>query len=263
MPIDTPRISPLIAWGFRHYVRRYLQNHLSSLRIAKGTVPNLPRERAVICFVNHPSWWDPLIAMTINERLFEGRTFYAPMDARALKAYPVFRKLGYFDIDMRSPEGARRFLGISRQVLRDHGNALWLTPGGRFEDVRRATEFQPGLAHLAVHIAGVTLLPMALELTFWEERTPEALVEFGAPIVSGGERTKTEWRELLESRLSQAQQSLGIKAMERNPDSFESLVSGSAGIGGFYDWVRWGRSVGSGVAYHSRHRDSVDRESVG
>lgn len=130
-------------------------------------------------------------------------------------------------------------------------------------DVRQPTEFQPGLAHLAVNLAGVTLIPMALEVTFWEERTPEALVEFGEPLVSGGERTKAEWRGVLELRLSQAQQSLSIKAIERDRDAFESLMRGSAGIGGFYDWVRWGRSIVSGMTYRPRHRDAVDGESVG
>jgi 1-acyl-sn-glycerol-3-phosphate acyltransferase len=261
--MPEPKISPTIAWGFRHYVRYYLRRNLSAIRIAKGNSPQLDPTKPVICYINHPSWWDPLIVMTVNDHLFQGRNFFAPMDARALDSYPVFKKLGYFGIDMQSKDGARSFLDITRSLLANPRNTLWITPGGKFSDVREKTEFEPGLAHLAANLTEVTLIPMAIELVYWEERTPEVLVEFGEIETSSNSVSKDEWRALLEQRLADAQASLAAKSLSRNYAAFDSLLDGTGGIGGFYDGVRWARAKLSGKPYQSRHRDACDSESMG
>ncbi len=200
---EMPRISPFLARGFRWYLPRYLRRHFSAVRLALGTAPKLRESQAVICFANHPGWWDPLIAMLLNQRLFQGQTFYAPIDQRALEAYPVFAKLGYYGIDLASLDGARHFLRLTRRLLAQHTTALWLTPGGQFSDVRQRTAFRPGLSHLAATVPDISLVPMAIEYTFWQERTPEALIEFG-PLMEtvGPRRTKDQWQSELEDQLA-------------------------------------------------------------
>ena len=61
--------------------------------------------------------------------------------------------------------------------------ALGITPEGRFSDPReRPVRLEPGLAHLARRLDRGVFLPLALEYPFWQERTPEALACFGAPV---------------------------------------------------------------------------------
>jgi hypothetical protein len=39
----------------------------------------------MVCFINHPGWWDPMTGVLMTDLLFPGRhRFAAPMDAEAL-----------------------------------------------------------------------------------------------------------------------------------------------------------------------------------
>ena len=251
-----PRVSPLLRKGFGRYVRRYVRRHFNATRLAQGTVPHIPADHAVMCYANHPGWWDPLSAILLHDRYFAPRTFYAPMDARALSSYPIFTKLGFFGIELSSVHGSKEFLRISRRLLSDNQSALWLTPAGRFSDVRERPAFQPGLAHLAATCRNVTVVPLAIEYCFWEERTPELLLEFGAA-VSIGERTvrrpKAEWQAEFERAMAAAQDSLASKSIARAYDQFEVLCDGRAGVGGFYEMLRRTLSTWRGKTFRARH----------
>ena len=72
------------------------------------------------------------------------------MNAEALGRYGVLERMGIFGIELDSPRGAARFLGISLRVLSDPGNVLWITAEGHFTDNRRRpVVLRPGIAHLA------------------------------------------------------------------------------------------------------------------
>lgn len=251
---ELPHISPFLARGFHWYVPRYLRKHFNAVRLLRRTAPGLPPDEAVICFGNHPGWWDPLIAVLLALRFFPERQSYAPIDAAALQQYPVFRKLGFYGIDLKAREGARHFLTVTRRLLQQPDTVIWMTPGGRFADVRTRTRFQPGLAHLAATVPRVHLLPVAVEYVFWEERHPEALVAFGTPIASEAQRgDKEAWQRQLEIALAAAQEKLAQAAISRDAAAFEVLLSGEAGVGGWYDLARQLRCWVRGRAFDPHH----------
>jgi 1-acyl-sn-glycerol-3-phosphate acyltransferase len=247
-------VSSFLFRGFAWYIPRYLRRHFNAVRVAKQTAPNVPVEQAVICFGNHAGWWDPLIAFLLHRSYFSGRAVYAPMDQEALEQYPVFGRLGFYGIDLNSLSGAKRFLYITRELLKQPSTAIWMTPGGTFADVRTRTTFQPGLGHLAATVNNVALVPVAVEYTFWQERTPEALVEFGQPIETrAGLRSKEVWQGELEERLATAQASLAQKAISRDGAQFDTVLEGSAGVGGWYDFARRTMALLSGTDFDPRH----------
>ncbi len=259
--VELPEVSPFLSRGFNWYVRRYLRRHFNAVRVASDTPPVLKSDEAVICFVNHPGWWDPLFGFLLNRLYMSGRTPYMPIDQSALDQYPVFRKLGFYGIDLDSMAGARRFLSITRELLREPTTAIWMTPGGKFADVRHRTTFQPGLGHLAAtHPTGVAFVPLAMEYTFWEERTPEALMEFGEPVRTTAAKSKADWERDLEDRLAATQASLAEKAIARQPDRFEVPLDGSAGVGGCYDLARRIRSLATGGRFDPRHHRRRGRD---
>src|SRR5690348_11841343 len=91
-----PRISkPALRW-FAWYTRFYFRRHLHALRVLRGSQPQNLQGWPVIVCLNHPSWWDPLVAMTLARATFAGRGHYAPMDAAALEKYPIFKRIGMF-----------------------------------------------------------------------------------------------------------------------------------------------------------------------
>jgi hypothetical protein len=91
------------------------------------------------------------------------------------------------------------------------------------------------------------VLPVALEYTFWTERTPEALVRIAEPlrIAEYPDRNGKQWTELIESALTRNLDALSAEAMRRDPTAFTELLTGKTGVGGMYDawrrlkaWVR-------------------------
>ena len=89
-----------------------------------------------VIYVNHASWWDPLVLLLLTHQLYPGRKFFAPMDAKALERYGFFRRIGCFGVELGSLRGAKQFLGASLAALGLPDGGLCVTPQGRFADVR-------------------------------------------------------------------------------------------------------------------------------
>ena len=229
-----PKISrPLLLW-FRWIVRRNFANTFHAVRL-QGMRQVRDLDGPLLIYANHSSWWDPMVAFLLSGELLGTRRHYAPMDATALKRYRILSWLGIFPVEVSSARGAVRFLRTGEAILRGNG-VLWVTPQGRFADVReRPIEFKAGLAALATRLPGCQVMPMAIEYVFWDERTPEVLLQLGEPVrVREGETT-----EALEVRLMAALEGtmaeMRERAMSRNARQFERvLVHGRVGVGGMY-----------------------------
>jgi 1-acyl-sn-glycerol-3-phosphate acyltransferase len=241
---------------FRRHVKRfYLARDFHAVRLSRNGRPGPVTDGPLIVVLNHPSWWDPLIALVLTE-LFPERAHFAPMDADALKRYRIFKRMGVFGIDPKTTRGAREFLRTSLSILARPRTALWITPQGRFADPReRPPGIQPGVAHLAHRLEKAVILPLALEYPFWDDRRPEALARFGPAIVieRGSDRTVEEWRTCIEAALAHTQDALVRQARVRGPASFETLVGGKAGVGGDRDRdrSRWLRALFSSANSHA------------
>ena len=246
--------SKILNWGFRQYVRRFVRKNFNAVRIAgREQLAGLP-DKPVVCFINHPGWWDPMTGVLMTDLLFPGRRFAAPMDSEALKSYPILERLGFFSVERDTASGAKEFLRTSRELLKDPKTILWLTPAGKFQDIRQPAPFMNGLSHLVDSQFPGTALPMAIEYTFWNERCPELLVEFGSPVACAELSNDRDARTLeLETTLVRTQASLAELAIARNPTAFNTLAMGRAGIGGLYDF--WRRMIATlrGRSFQNRH----------
>ncbi|RLT21459.1 MAG: hypothetical protein DWI29_01935, partial [Planctomycetota bacterium] len=86
--------SKILNWGFRRYVRRFVRKNFNAVRVAGHEhLTGLPA-RPIVCFINHPGWWDPMTGVLMTDLLFPGRIFAAPMDVEALRSYPILERLG-------------------------------------------------------------------------------------------------------------------------------------------------------------------------
>ncbi len=192
----------------------------------------------LVVYANHSSWWDPMVSVLLAEMLLPGLKHYAPMDAAALKRYPILGKIGIFPVEMASARGAAQFLRTSKAILAS-GGVVWITPQGRFADSReRPLGFKPGLGALAARSAGVEIVPLAIEYTFWDERLPEALLRFGAPVQLAEDASTEVASERLESALVATMDALKTAAMARDAGAFRLLLRGGRGTGGMYGLVR-------------------------
>ena len=255
-----PRLSPLLLRWFTWYCRGYLRRHFHSLRVARAGLPPDTRGRPLVIYTNHASWWDPLVGLVLKNMFFADRALFLPMDAAMLARYRMFARLGFFGVEQHGRRGAVQFLRISEIILQSPHHLLAVTPQSRFADVReRPVRLQAGLGHLAARVERAVFLPMATEFVFWEERLPEILVRFGAP-VEVRRKGATAWRhddwtDLFEQKLEATQDALSLEAQRRNASEFQTLLLGGAGQGGLYDLWRAFRARLRGESFTPQHGD--------
>lgn len=236
-----PPVSALLLKWFTRYSRRYVRKHFHSVRFSVAGMPAAWPRLPIVLYSNHASWWDPLVFLLIKAELFADRAAFAPIDADMLQRYRIFRKMGFFGVERQTQTGARQFLRTATAILQSPQNLLVMTPHGRFADVReRPAQFETGIGHLAARIDDALFVPVAVEYIYWEERLPEILVRFGAPVDMRRDyhlaTNANEWTRLFEQRLSDVQDSLAIESQRRNPANFRVILHGGAGQGGIYDW---------------------------
>jgi 1-acyl-sn-glycerol-3-phosphate acyltransferase len=246
-PIALPRRWPWLVRGFRKYATHYVRKHFRAVRLSKSGAEIPTTDEPLLVVLNHPSWWDPLIGIVLSRALAD-RDQFAAIDAVAVQQYRFFTKLGFVGVDTKSLRGAADFLRTGAEILSQPRRVFWVTAQGRFTDVReRPLALQSGVGHLAARLRAGTVLPIALEYTFWTESTPEALVRIGEALRvtdHPGLRGK-DWTALIEAHLTQTLDALNLEAMKRDPSAFTELLGGKSGVGGVYDvwrrlksWVR-------------------------
>lgn len=258
MEAQLPNFEPGFHRFFSWYACRLLRKHFTAVRLSKTShrFGGLGQEPLVI-YLNHPSWWDPMVGLALARHLFPDRRHYAPIDARALERYRFFSRLGFFGIDMGQPAGGTRFLRTAMRITRTPGTVLWITAQGHFTDPRqRPIELQPGLAHLAHRMTAGWIVPLALDYPFWDQKLPEVLIRFGEPIAPAelGTMNINDANQLLATRLEQSQDSLLLETMTRKPELFEPLLSGTVGTHKLYDAWGWLKAKLQGRTFTREHQ---------
>lgn len=248
----SPRLFRMFGW----YARRYAARHFHAVRVSRsGPVPEFP-DRPVIVVANHPSWWDPLVALILAGAMPEHREHYAPIEAVGLSQYPFLARVGFFGFETGTTAGAARFLRTSLAILDRPASVLWITAQGEFVDPReRPTRLRPGIGHLAHRLKDAILLTVAVEYPFWNDRCPEVLIWFGPPIhvEDGSRRSAREWTVEIGRALEQGLDALAAEAMRRDASAFTTLIQGTAGVGGVYDSWRRFRAWLGGRRFRAEH----------
>jgi 1-acyl-sn-glycerol-3-phosphate acyltransferase len=253
---ELPRISRWQLRLFNRYVGFYLRRHFHRFYLSTARAVTELESWPILVCMNHPSWWDPLFAIRLSQNLFPQRMHYGPIASQALAKYRFFEKLGFFGIAPEARSGASRFLHIGRVVLSNPNGALWVTAQGRFTDVRaRPVQLQPGIAHLARSSSRFAVIPLALEYSFWAERTPDCYAYAGTPIYveDGKQRSTAQWADIFSTALEHTQDALAEHVISHTTEDFELLISGTAGVGGTYDLWRRLKAIACGKRFRAEH----------
>ena len=76
-----------------------------SASLAPARCRTCPAARSIVV-LNHPSWWDPLIAVLLTGSMPAWRVHYGPIEAVGLDQYRFLARLGFFGIDTGTAAGS-------------------------------------------------------------------------------------------------------------------------------------------------------------
>jgi 1-acyl-sn-glycerol-3-phosphate acyltransferase len=247
--------SPLAFAFFGRVFAKTLRRGFHAMRMAGAAPAELKGARKLVLYANHPSWWDGVVYVMLARLLMPGRPVYTPIDAAMLTRYPFLARIGAFGVDQASARGAAEFLATSRAALAADA-PLIVAAQGRFADVReRPLRLRPGLAHLVDVEPELCLVPLAIEYVFWDEKQPEMLIRFGAPM-AGRELAGLPVPQrlaILEQRLTQTLDELSAAAISRDASRFEALLDGARGVNPIYDGWRRLKAGLSGKSFSPEH----------
>ncbi len=89
-----------------------------------------------VYFLNHTSWWDGLIPLLLNQKLFKQRA-RAIMELEQMQTYPFFKWLGTFSIDVDDPTHTLKSMRYAIKSMQRNNAALYIYPEG---EIRPASE---------------------------------------------------------------------------------------------------------------------------
>lgn len=248
-----PRESARFRAWFEGWCRgRMIGKKFCALRVERAGVGLLRSVAGIdgplIVAANHVGWWDPLTMLTLHEALLSGRSMRAPMDAEQLERFGLFRRLGVFGIDPDDPASLEKMREeMAAYFARADRPTLWITPQGRFADVREPIVVRPGVSRLAASTPGARVVAVSVEYCFWTDPKPEILVAAREVVADRG--STTGWHRAIASAMADGAAELARLAVARDADAFEPVVSKEGRQGGFwYDlWLKV-RGRGGGIA---------------
>ena len=254
---ERPRVSAPAVKLFAAYGRWYMRRRFHAIRILKcGRLRRRSSGRLLI-YLNHASWWDPLVCLYLSRRWFSDQNSFAPIDAASVERYGIFKLIGMYGVEQDSIGGAVTFLRTTCAILNAERSVVWLTPQGRFLDVReRPIQLQRGIGALAARMEEVEFLPLAIEYPFWTEPRPEVLISFGEATVPSREprRSAAEWTEFFAGALQETQDELARRSCQRDRLDWFVLEKGASGVNIIYDTWCMLRARLRGAAFSREHQ---------
>jgi 1-acyl-sn-glycerol-3-phosphate acyltransferase len=261
--VSVPISKRWLVDGFCWYSTGLIRKQFQSMGfLGLENITDIPKDQSVVVYANHASWWDPIVAMLCRREYMKDRTLYAPIDAEQLENYAVLKKMGFYGVQLQTFSGAQSFLETSKAILNHPFASIWITPEGRFCDVRdQSQSLMPGLAHLATRVETTSFVPLALEYPFWDDSRPHIFGAFGKPLSRANVSCsdKQSWNLELTNALRETQSILAEQVIKRDPKAFRYLIASRAKRLGVYDvarrWAAWLR----GRDFDPRHSETMKR----
>lgn len=232
------RKHPWVDLWFTAYVDRYLRHSFHRI-LSRGPIPDLPDGPVVIC-TNHSSWWDTLVDYWLSRRVL-AIDAYGPMDQRQLRRYPVLSRIGVFGVDRESLQGGREFLAYATELLRGRRSALVLTvQGAMVSPDQRPIRAYGGAARVVREVGKCSLVTLAIDYGFWDDRHPEIFLEWGEvrSFVPESAPSPRELTREIEAELTTLLDRQAEFKRSRDSSGATVLLQARSGVSPVYDLIR-------------------------
>lgn len=242
---EQPAIPAARNWAGNQFIYRFLIRWPlwnSFDRVWAQIIGRLPRreEGPLLCYMNHPSWWDGYMVAIINHLVLHNRfAHYVMMEEKQLRAYRFFTWSGVFSVDRHNPREAVRSVNYISHVLQERpGRALYMFPQGEITpNDRRPLTIFPGVAHIARRVDRLWMCPVGLRYEFRGEQRPEIFIRFGPIHRPARPVDVASLTEEIGQRLTACTDALRDAVVNDDTNQFGILLHGRPGVNRIFDEV--------------------------
>ncbi|MBO6795458.1 MAG: lysophospholipid acyltransferase family protein [Balneolaceae bacterium] len=192
-------------WFFTHFTRLLKWLRFKRVHMINSYSPN---GKSTVYYLNHNYWWDGLIPLYLNHRLFKqhARAF---MEDKQMKKHWFFSKIGAFSINLNNPRSVISSLRFAVDSLSQSNSGVYIYPEGKI--VPPSSQVQPfkgGLAWLAQNCSGVDFVPVAIHIDNSKQSKPELYLMVGSPKNPDPTLSKNELTTKFENELNSLMRTL-------------------------------------------------------
>ena len=200
--------SKFILWFFDWYTRFLVWRRFRSVYIMQEYFPN--KDSKTVYFLNHNYWWDGLLPLYLNRKLFKQKA-RALMEDKQMRQYPFFSRIGAFSINLDNAKSSIKSLRYAVESIKRENACLFIYPEGRLIPVSNSKpEFKEGLSWLYKNMEGVDFVPIAFYIDYSKSNKPDLFISIGESVKPDKSLTKNELTHKFEESIQSLM--IGIKS---------------------------------------------------
>ena len=191
--------SKFILWFFNWYTRFILWRRFNKVIIEQNYFPEYNSK--TVYFINHNYWWDGLLPLYLNRKLFNQKA-RALMEDKQMRQYPFFAKIGAFSINLENAKSTIKSLRYAVESMKRENACLFIYPEGKLVPVSNTKpDFKEGLSWLYQKIDGVDFVPIAFFIDHTKANKPDLYISIGESVNPNKKMNKNELTYLFEESL--------------------------------------------------------------
>lgn len=164
---------------FDLYVRLLFRRRFKNILIDQQYQPT--SKSRTIYFLNHTSWWDGLIPLLLNQKLFKQQA-RAMMEDKQMLKHRFFSKIGAFSVNLHNPRSAVKSLRYASTSMERPNSCLFIYPEGKIMPFSiDKPEFKHGLGWLSKECPECDLVPVGIYIHSARHDKPELFIRIGEP----------------------------------------------------------------------------------
>ncbi len=205
---------------FDLYVRNLFWRRFKNIRFDQHYQPS--PESKTIYYLNHTSWWDGLIPLLLNRKLFR-QNARAMMEDNQMKQYPFFKRIGAFSVDLSDRGSSVKSLRYAVKSMDRPNASLFIYPQGKITPFQiQNLDFKKGLGWITGHCQDADIVPVGVYITTARFAKPELFIRIGKKVKVDYSMDTTVLNEIfnleLQKNLAQLQ-----KYAVKKPGIFQKL----------------------------------------
>lgn len=169
--------SKIAAWMFHLVQQRLLNQYFTKIWVFTEE----PIQNNALFIANHSSWWDGLLFFQLEKRCILP-PLYMMTHEEGMRKVPIFKWLGAFSVNPKSPKHVLESLRYAQNLLDDNYSVALFPQGAEYHLEARPLKFQNGAAHLANKCPTIPVIPVTIYYTFRNTKKSEAWIYIGRSI---------------------------------------------------------------------------------